>query len=117
MQRLERRHRLTQKAEFDRVLRGGGKKVRAGPLRIVIATSMTAGPRLGVVVPKRHLRLAVRRNKLKRVIRESFRLASERLPPLDVVVMLVCNPGANDVRGELDQAWSKLSLASERTSR
>ncbi len=41
--------------------------------------------RLGMVVSKRNTALAINRNKLKRLIRESFR--KQVLPPLDVVVL------------------------------
>ncbi|GAB4350592.1 MAG: hypothetical protein Kow0073_05070 [Immundisolibacter sp.] len=43
-------------------------------------------PRLGLVIPKRRVRLAVHRNRLKRWIRESFRHHQQRLPAADIVV-------------------------------
>jgi ribonuclease P protein component len=58
------------------------------------------------------VKLAVRRSRIKRVIRESFRLARHDLPVLDVVVMVARNPGSTDVREELDQAWTKLNSLS-----
>jgi len=48
-------------------------------------------PRLGIVVAKRYVRLAVERNKLKRVIRESFRHQQKQLAGLDVVVVVKKN--------------------------
>ena len=39
-------------------------------------------PRLGIVVAKRHVKRAVDRNTIKRIIRESFRLAKAFLPTL-----------------------------------
>lgn len=44
--------------------------------------------RLGVVVAKRNVRLAVARNRLKRFVRESFRLLQANLRGLDVVVVI-----------------------------
>jgi len=43
--------------------------------------------RLGLAISKKSCRLAVQRNRLKRVVRESFRLHKEALSGLDVVVM------------------------------
>jgi ribonuclease P protein component len=47
--------------------------------------------RLGIVVAKRNVKLAVERNKLKRLIRESFRRQQEQLSGLDVVVVVKQN--------------------------
>lgn len=44
-------------------------------------------PRLGLVISKRCARAAVQRNRLKRLIRESFRGEQARLAGLDVVVI------------------------------
>jgi ribonuclease P protein component len=42
--------------------------------------------RLGMVVGKRQLKFASARNRVRRIIRETFRLYSPTLPGLDVVV-------------------------------
>ena len=44
-------------------------------------------PRLGLVMAKKHIRLAVERNRMKRLIRESFRLHQQDFAGLDVVVL------------------------------
>ncbi len=51
------------------------------------------GARLGLAISKKNCRLAVQRNRLKRIVRESFRLHKETLAGLDVVVM--CQAGAS----------------------
>lgn len=43
--------------------------------------------RIGLIVAKKHVKLAVQRNRLKRVARESFRLHQQRLPHLDIVIL------------------------------
>ncbi len=43
--------------------------------------------RLGLVMAKKHMRLAVDRNRMKRQIRESFRLQQQELAGLDIVVL------------------------------
>ena len=42
--------------------------------------------RLGVLISRRHAARAVVRNRIKRCIREAFRLEQERLGPIDVLV-------------------------------
>lgn len=44
------------------------------------------GPRLGILVSRRHSALAAERNGLKRCIREAFRLEQSRLGSVDVLV-------------------------------
>jgi len=44
------------------------------------------GPRLGLLVTRKHAARAVERNRIKRCLREAFRLEQERLGPLDVLV-------------------------------
>lgn len=39
------------------------------------------------MIAKKHVRLSVARNKIKRIIRESFRRHQEMLPGLDIVVV------------------------------
>jgi ribonuclease P protein component len=42
--------------------------------------------RLGLLISRRHAPRAVVRNRIKRCIREAFRLEQERLGPIDVLV-------------------------------
>ena len=49
-------------------------------------------PRLGLAIGKKHCRLASNRNRLKRIVRESFRQNRHDLGGLDVVVLN--QPGA-----------------------
>ena len=51
-------------------------------------------PRLGLVIGKKLLRRAVDRNRVKRCIREQFRLNRGRLPACDLIVRLVARPEA-----------------------
>lgn len=55
---------------------------------------MTA--RLGIVVPKRLVKAAVRRNLIKRLGREQFRLLLPQLPSRDLILRLAVKPGAVD---------------------
>lgn len=47
----------------------------------------TQEPRLGLAIGKKNCRLATQRNRLKRVIRESFRHHRDSLGGIDIVVM------------------------------
>ena len=60
-------------------------------------------PRLGIVVPKRLVKAAVRRNLIKRIGRERFRLLRSQLPARDLVLRL---------NGKL-QAFDRKAIAEE----
>ncbi|MFZ0790146.1 MAG: ribonuclease P protein component [Chromatiaceae bacterium] len=67
--------------------------------------------RLGLAISKRCAPRAVDRNRLKRTIRESFRIVADQLPPVDVVVLCardaVTLSGAQ-LRRSLDEAWQQI---------
>ena len=44
-------------------------------------------PRLGIIIAKKNVKLAVERNRLKRQLRETFRKQRQVLPSLDIVLL------------------------------
>ncbi len=67
--------------------------------------------RLGVVVGKKHVRLATRRNRLKRHIRETFRLRQQTLSGLDVIVLArkgMDELSDQNLQAQLNQQWQRL---------
>lgn len=68
-------------------------------------------PRLGLVIAKKHIRHAVDRNRMKRLIRETFRAKQQQLKGLDVIVL--ARKGMNDVTNavlieHLNGQWDRL---------
>nr|WP_232108434.1 MULTISPECIES: ribonuclease P protein component [Pseudomonas] len=64
-------------------------------------------PRLGLVIGKKSVKLAVQRNRLKRLMRDSFRLNQQLLAGLDIVI--VARKGLGEVENpELHQHFGKL---------
>lgn len=86
--------RIRKGREFDRVFRGGA---RCGDDLLVVHALPNGGPapRLGLAVG-RSLGGAVARNRVKRLLRETFRLRRRDLPPAHdlVVVAKATDPGA-----------------------
>ena len=54
----------------------------------MLAIAHSNQSRLGLVVSKKNISKAVERNRVKRVIRESFRKNKSQIPNLDVVVLI-----------------------------
>jgi ribonuclease P protein component len=77
--------RLTQKAQFERLLREGSRRSVAG-YTFFLERRDAGGPRLGLLVTRKHARRASERNGIKRAIREAFRLEQESLGPIDLLV-------------------------------
>ncbi len=74
--------------------------------------------RLGLAVPKRQINRAVMRNRIKRIIRESFRYNQTRLAGLDLVVLV--RAGASRVANptflqDLDMLWDRLKKQCEKS--
>jgi ribonuclease P protein component len=68
-------------------------------------------PRLGLAVASKTAGGSVERNRIRRVIRESFRLRQHELPAVDIVVSArtrargVAN---RELRVSIDELWSKV---------
>ena len=77
--------RLASKADFERLLREGARHSRSG---YTFFTSARADgpPRLGILISRKHAARATVRNRIKRCIREAFRLEQADLGPIDVLV-------------------------------
>jgi ribonuclease P protein component len=67
--------------------------------------------RLGLAISKRVSKRAVERNRIKRLLRESFRRVRAQLPPIDLVVMAreaaAGLPGP-ELLAEIDALWRRL---------
>lgn len=67
--------------------------------------------RLGMAVSRKVSKRAVERNRIKRVIRESFRAERETLPTFDILVIARASAAAEPrgaLRADLQRAWLKL---------
>jgi ribonuclease P protein component len=82
---LGQARRLTQKADFERLLKAGTRRSRSGYTFFV--ARRPAGPaRLGILISRKHAAKATVRNRIKRCIREAFRLEHRGLGSVDVLV-------------------------------
>ena len=83
-----RRARLLSAHQYTDVFKQPDLVVSDGPLRIRVKKNSTEHARLGLVIAKRVFSKAVRRNRIKRIIRDHFRKKVNDLPSVDVVIQV-----------------------------
>jgi ribonuclease P protein component len=81
-------------------------------LTLTMLKPATAGePRLGLAISARAVPLATRRNRIKRLARESFRACRAQLPAADLVLQARSGAGAADsgeLRATLERLWRRV---------
>lgn len=108
--RFPRAIRLTRPADFQRVFRRAAKSSDAC-FTVLGVTNRLGHARLGLAISRKMARSAVVRNRVKRVIRESYRQHQDELVGLDIVVLARSRIGdvaRADMRASLTMHWSTL---------
>jgi len=118
-----RQHRLLTADDFSRVFK---KPFRSSDCYLTILAVAREKPsdenikidntdilsaRLGLAISKKNTKRAVDRNRIKRLIRESFRQNKYKLPAIDLVVMakpVTKNADNAQIFQSLEQHWDKL---------
>ncbi|XQW85146.1 ribonuclease P protein component [Thalassotalea piscium] len=78
---------------------------------LLITKNCENNKRLGLAIAKKRVKLAVERNRIKRITRESFRLNQLSLPNIDVVVMVksgIDKLENQEINHQLDKIWQKI---------
>lgn len=86
-QSFGRKLRLLTASDYKAVFGKAEFKVSSPQLLILAIKSGYETPRLGLVIAKKHIRQAVQRNRIKRLLRESFRAHQHLLIELDIVIL------------------------------
>ena len=103
--------RLTKAREFDEVFKGAKYRANCPGFLVLAIENRQSFSRIGMVVSKRTAGNAVNRNRIRRLIRESFRLRFD-MKGLDVV--MVARPPASKMENSamlevLSDLWVRLS--------
>jgi len=109
--RFRRDHRLLTAADFNGVFKNAAKSSDRY-FTVLFRKHSGDTARLGFAVAKKRVANATARNRLKRLVRESFRQSRQTLPSLDVVVM--ANTRAQFAKNtelvqSIEKHWQRLS--------
>jgi len=104
--------RLLTGGDFQKVFDAVEIKVPDQRILILSRANGLDHPRIGFIISKKNIRHAVKRNAVRRVVRESFRLNQEILPAHDMIIM--ARKGAGDISSQelhrlAKKCWSRLS--------
>lgn len=103
--------RLLNASDYSDVFQDVQLRVSSKHFLILAKNHDDKQPRLGIIVAKKHVKLAVQRNRVKRQLRETFRKQRSLLPSLDIVLLAKkgADLGTNSaIAEELDYLWRKL---------
>ncbi|MDR2212893.1 MAG: ribonuclease P protein component [Pseudomonadales bacterium] len=93
--RFTKAQRLLKAADYGAVFKAADFKVSAPALLILAARTQQTQARIGLVVSKKNAGCAVSRNRIKRLLRETFRQRAAALAALDMVFM--ARPGLSNL--------------------
>lgn len=114
MLKFSRSHRLIKKSDFQSVFEAP-HKLTFKYLVALYRPNLLPHARLGVILAKKHIKLAVDRNRVRRLIREGFRHHQETLKGLDIIILLrsECTAVLRDkitLRDDIRQLWKSLEV-------
>lgn len=103
--------RLLTASQFKAVFDGACYKSSHRHILLLARPNELSNARLGTVVSKKNAKLAVQRNKLKRLLREQFRFHQASLTGLDIVALV--KPGLwqqenTAIIDLINQQWARL---------
>ncbi|RUO76414.1 ribonuclease P protein component [Pseudidiomarina taiwanensis] len=104
--------RLLTPAQFQNVFENPPVKAVTAELTVLAKPNHLVKPRVGVTISKKRAKRAVDRNRIKRKIRESFRLKQHKIPPFDMIVIAkqgITELDQEQLQQRLDYLWRTLS--------
>ena len=106
---FKKAEKLLLKRDFSAVFSNPHWRLSASPLRMLCRRNDLGLSRIGIIIPKRIVRLATSRNRHKRVIKEQFRLVKKCLPNVDIVLLLNERVCEKELMESCERIWNFLT--------
>lgn len=106
---FDKTRRLLTKENYNAVFEQA-TKITSSDFLFLYRLNKIGHARLGLALSKKMIRKAHDRNRLKRMLRETFRLQTG-LPPVDIIVLAKFGVGNKEhtlLRVNLEKSWNKL---------
>lgn len=103
--------RLLNPDDFGVVLKNGAGRVTNKKFFVVYRPNELGYPRIGIAISKKLIKKAVGRNRIKRLVRESYRKKKGEFPSVDIVVLGrngIVDVDNRALHNNLDTLWQKL---------
>lgn len=116
---FSRASRLLASREFKAVFADSPIRVSHKSLLLLARPNGLGLSRIGLVVAKKNIRRAVARNRIKRVVRETFRQREETAITLDIVFLARGGLDALPAKAQtelLNQSWRRLAEKSQKVT-
>ncbi|MEE9397380.1 MAG: ribonuclease P protein component [Methylococcales bacterium] len=113
---FSRKVRLLASSEYRFVFEKPTTKSIDRVFTILGRRNQSGRARLGLAIAKKHIRKAVDRNKIKRTIRESFRLNQESIGEFDIIVLAragASTASSKSLHEALLEHWKQFPKSSE----
>lgn len=112
---FKRESRLLKPQEFKQVFDKTEWRSSSPQLLLLATSNEQNQARLGFVLAKKQIKLAVDRNRIKRIVRESFRHNKHEIAAIDLVVLGrkgLAELDNHELRAMIDALWFKLKRPS-----
>jgi len=113
-QSFSKKNRLLSSKDFSAVFDHAQYRVGCSAFLVLAIDNRLSASRLGMVVGKKNTRLAVNRNKIKRIFRESYRkIAISMFGNNGLDIVIITRPGVakysrEELFSQLARIWQKL---------
>ena len=111
--------RLLSSSDYKAVFDNALLKVSSPQVLFLARPNGRDYPRLGLVVAKKNAKLAVQRNRIKRITRETFRLQQHQLGGIDTIVLARAGLDKldnSDMQQLLSNLWQQLKRRADKLS-
>ena len=107
---LSRSERLLSRTDISAVFAMPSGKLSTSTLRLLYRNNDLGVSRIGIIIPKKNIRLSTARNRYKRIVKEQFRQVKGRLPNVDVIFLLSREGSEKQLKRGCDRAWEFLGF-------